>query len=138
MELLDEIISSRRVGYRRIDPNRGGWEDFGIEKALEQPGLLLRYKKTMAFILESTDLYTLREVRILDTGEYNPLSKWLEDKYGIRVCNTPPDLDFDYAFQEDANLGQFDYIFAFEILEHLMNPLVFLRFPHHHLLKFRS
>jgi SAM-dependent methyltransferase len=87
----------------------------------------------MDFILESTDLETLRKATILDSGEYNPLSKWLNDKYGITVCNTPPELDFDYAFRENENLGQFDFIFAFEILEHLMNPLVFLQFLHHHL-----
>ena len=128
MELLEEIISSRRVGYRRTDPNRGGWEDMGIEKALQQPSLLLRYKKTMQFILQSTEIEVLQKAKILDTGEFNPLSQWLKDKYNIHVNNTDPDLDFDYAYNEKNITEKYDFIFAFEILEHLMNPLVFVEF----------
>lgn len=128
MELLEEILSSRRVGYRRTDPNRGGWEDMGIETALQQPSLLLRYKKTMQFILQSTEIDDLRKAEILDTGEFNPLSQWLKNEYNILVNNTDPDLDFDYVFNEKNASAHYDFIFAFEILEHLMNPLAFVEY----------
>lgn len=128
LELLEEIIASKKVGYRTVDPNRGGWEDMGIEKALQQRSLLLRFKTTLNFISESVELGTLRGSQILDAGEYNPFSKWLQDKYNISVQNTPPDLDFDYLHLNENDLGKFDFVFSFETLEHLMNPLIFLVF----------
>jgi len=135
MELIEEIISSRRVGYRRVDPNRGSWEDMGIDTALEQPSLIYRFKKTIKFIQKTVGIESLKESKILDTGEYNPLSEWLKRSYGIAVTNTPPDMDFDNLQQDTEVLGEFDYIFAFEILEHLMNPLAFVEFLHKNLKK---
>ena len=128
MELIDEIRSSRRVGYRRVDPNRGTWEDMGIEVALRQPSLLLRFRKTMDFVRNTAPLETLRQARILDAGEPNPFSTWLERVHAIRVVNTPPDLDFDYSASTRMSGEPFRFIFAFEIFEHLMNPLIFLEF----------
>ncbi len=37
-------------------------------------------------------------------------------------------MDFDYSYLNKTDLGKFDFIFALEIIEHLMNPLVFLEF----------
>lgn len=128
MELLDEIIASRNVGKRRVDPNRGGWEDMGVDVALRQPSLLRRYEKTMGFLTQSVSVEKLRDSSILDCGEPNPLTKWLEKNFQIVVENTPPDLDFDYCFKTASGRKQYDYVFAFEILEHLMNPLIFLEF----------
>lgn len=129
MGFWEEIIASRKVGYRRIDPSRGDWEDLGMEKYLSRKTLLLRFKATIDFVSQSVGIKELQNAKILDTGEYNPMSKWLKDSYNISVENTPPDMDFDYSYRfgkEDA----FDYIFAFEIIEHLMNPLMFLEYLH--------
>ena len=126
MEIIDELLSSRRVGYRNSISNRGDWEDKGIDNALQQPSLLVRFRKTLRFVNSSVDTSTLKRSTILDAGEYNPLSKWLRELHGITVQNTPPDLDFDHWHKSRTVLGQFDYIFAFEIIEHLMNPLAFL------------
>jgi SAM-dependent methyltransferase len=128
MELLDEIIASRNIGKRRVDPNRGGWEDMGIEVALKQPSLLRRYDKTIAFITTTVPIGTLQQSTILDSGEPNPFTYWLERNHKIRVSNTPPDLDFDYCHRETHVAQSFDYVFALEILEHLMNPLAFLEY----------
>ncbi len=127
MELLDEIIASRNVGKRRVDPNRGTWEDMGVDVALKQPSLLRRYEKTFQFVTESIPIETLRRSAILDSGEPNALTKWLERNYQITVTNTRSDLDFDYCYRQNGE-QKFDYVFAFEILEHLMNPLAFLEF----------
>jgi hypothetical protein len=128
MELLEEIKSSRRVGYRIVDSDRGDWEDMGIEKALQQASLLVRFKTTLAFVTQSLELESLKKSRILDAGEHNPFAEWLKREHGILVHNTPPRMDFDYAYRNEQNIGKFDFVFAFEILEHLMNPLSFLEF----------
>lgn len=103
----------------------------GIEKALRQPSLLLRFKRTMQFINQTVDVAALKKARILDMGEYNPFSEWLKREFGILVTNTPPDLDFDYVYREHPSAnGPFDFVFAFEIIEHLMNPLAFMEYIH--------
>lgn len=127
MSFWEEIIASRRVGYRTIDPSRGDWEDLGMEKYLARKSLLLRFKATLEFVTQSIGIEELQNAKILDTGEYNPMSKWLKDNYNITVENTQSDLDFDYS-DRLGEIGTFDYIFAFEIIEHLMNPLLFLEF----------
>jgi SAM-dependent methyltransferase len=70
--------------------------------------------------------FTLEFVRnihghILDCGEPNLLKEMIEKKHGISIFSTG-EKDLDVAGLE----GSYDVVLAFEILEHLMNPLWFL------------
>lgn len=62
--------------------------------------------------------------KIGDCGEDNPLKHMIEDYY--RVSITSIDWDFNEPLYIADNVKKYDTIFAFEILEHLFNPLVFL------------
>lgn len=69
-----------------------------------------RYNFTLSFI---------RELHgdILDCGERNPINDLIEKKFIVKIKNTVGDLDV-------ATIdGKYDYVLAFEIIEHLMNPL---------------
>ncbi|MDP4828013.1 MAG: methyltransferase [Flavobacteriales bacterium] len=61
--------------------------------------------------------------KILDLGVRNSFSEWME-KAGYEVVNTGgEDVDFDVsAVQKDG----FDAVTAFEIIEHLVNPMPLL------------
>ena len=98
MEMLEELRASRRVGYRAVDPRHSGWKDIGIGEAAKQKSNLARYNATMKFVTESIHLDILRTSKILDPGEYNPFSRWLNDELSLSVVNTPPDVDFDYVY----------------------------------------
>jgi hypothetical protein len=128
MELIEEIRASRTVGYRTVDSSDSGWKELGIDKALKEKAYLSRYNFTMEFITESVELDDLRKSEVLDAGEYNPFSKWVYEEFGILVKNTSPNLDFDYCFSDQSYVRQFNFVFAFDIIEHLMNPLMFLEF----------
>lgn len=82
------------------------------KKELIQSGINnTRFKHTLSFIGDHTSKLAL------DIGERNPLTPLLEEKLKINIQNTNIDLDVE-------NLsGQYDTIFCFEIIEHLMNPL---------------
>lgn len=59
----------------------------------------------------------------LDLGVVNPFTPFLKQTYPkLEIANTEEDLDLDVAAfpYEDK---KFDYVFSFEVLEHLMNPL---------------
>lgn len=75
----------------------------------------LRIQKTLEFV------NTHKPSKALDIGERNPLTPLLEKKFDIKIENTSIDLD-----EEKIN-DKFDTIFCFEVLEHLMNPLFFLK-----------
>jgi len=72
-----------------------------------------RYNHTLGFI---TNLHG----EILDCGERNLLTSLIEDKFKIKARNTEGDLDV-LPIE-----GKYDFVLAFEIIEHLMNPLWFL------------
>jgi len=72
-----------------------------------------RYDHTRRFISE---LYG----DVLDCGERSLLTGIIEEKFKIKIKNTPGDLDI-LPIE-----GFYDFILAFEIIEHLMNPLWFL------------
>ena len=125
---IEEIRASRKVGYRTVDPSHSGWKETGIDKALKEKAYLNRYHFTIEFVTETVGLDKLRKSEILDAGEYNPFSKWLYEEFGILIQNTSPDLDFDYCFRDESYVNKFHFVFAFDIIEHLMNPLMFLEF----------
>lgn len=75
----------------------------------------LRFQRTLAFMRGSDSV--LRT--ILDLGEPNELSRRIENE-GHEVSNTDFDLDREPEKLKDLNA---DAVTAFEILEHLLNPL---------------
>ena len=79
-----------------------------------------RYKKTWAFMEPSM----LKDQSILDLGTKNPFSDFLASK-GYKVINTEgEDLD---EFPESVARYNSDVTTAFEIFEHLLNPLSVLK-----------
>jgi len=79
-----------------------------------------RYSKTLAFVKQTLPVGT----SVLDIGIANPLSKLFEQE-GYNVTNTKgEDLD---DFPESVNQFKTETAFAFEILEHLINPMGVLK-----------
>ena len=72
-----------------------------------------RYQHTLRFINKL-------DGDVLDCGERNPITDLIEKRFEARIANTVGDLDILPI------TGKYDYILAFEIIEHLMNPLWFL------------
>ena len=74
-----------------------------------------RYAFTLHFLHNLTG-------NILDCGEPNILKEMIEKKFSVKISSTgESDLDASRIS------GKYDTILAFEIIEHLMNPLWFLR-----------
>jgi len=79
-----------------------------------------RYKKTWTFMEPSMK----QGSTVLDLGTKNPFSEFLSEK-GFNVINTQgEDLD---EFPESVSQYQSDVTTAFEIFEHLLNPLGVLK-----------
>lgn len=81
----------------------------------------VRYEKTLRFLSK----FDLINDSILDLGPKNPFSEMLIDN-GYNVTNTKigQDLDLDYEIVKSED---FDAVFAFEILEHLVSPFPVLK-----------
>lgn len=77
---------------------------------------LRRYRKTMTFLNQSVPA----PAKILDLGTANPFSEWMKEK-GYQVINTSGE-DLDESVSSVVNV-QADCTTAFEIFEHLLNPL---------------
>jgi len=60
----------------------------------------------------------------LDIGETNVFSDWLETRFRIKTTNSSGDLNG--LSWLPAGDHQFNTVFVFEVIEHLMNPLLFL------------
>ncbi len=89
--------------------------DVSNNKSLE-----LRYKNTLRFLTHSVR----PPLRILDLGTPNPFSKLLVEK-GFEVINTRgEDLDGNPGVVSSYNA---ELVTAFEIFEHLLNPLGVLK-----------
>ena len=79
-----------------------------------------RYELTMEFLKKELPA----PARILDLGVRNPFTEWMEEA-GYEVVNTGGgDLDFDPS---EVNAEGFDAVTAFEIIEHLVNPMAMLQ-----------
>lgn len=61
---------------------------------------------------------------VLDVGEKNNFGRKMAEEFGLFYCSTNGDLDYQSWTME--HVVKYDYIFCFEVIEHLMNPLLFL------------
>ncbi|HNP95557.1 MAG TPA: methyltransferase [Cyclobacteriaceae bacterium] len=92
------------------------------------PSLKRRYDRTIKFLEASLQ----PPLRILDLGVQNPLSQLLMSK-GFEVTNTAGE-DFDESPQTVSKY-QVDVVTAFEVFEHLLNPLSVIKaLPGHKLI----
>lgn len=74
----------------------------------------LRYRYTLKFIDE---LHS----KVLDIGSRNPITNLIEEKFGLDIRNTTRDVD------TEPLEGNYNFVLCFEVIEHLMNPLWFLK-----------
>ena len=86
------------------------------EAYLNDPAHRIRWQRTLEF-LQGSSPSALRFSSGLDLGERTPLTALLEQHFGCPFENTTVDLDL-----EPLN-GSFGVVTAFEVLEHLYNPL---------------
>lgn len=78
-----------------------------------------RIKKTIAFVRQ----FPLKGKNVLCAGYYNEIDKLICATLGIEYEYTNWDLDRVYFINSSK---MYDYIFCLDVLEHLMNPLLFL------------
>ena len=76
----------------------------------------IRWRKTFSFLEHSALAGTAFSVG-LDLGERTPLTGMLEELFGAPFTNTQVDLDLERLE------GEYKVVTAFEVLEHLYNPL---------------
>ena len=72
----------------------------------------IRWQKTLAFLKKNEDIKSALEI-----GDRSPLTESLESFYKCNFDSTYIDLDTGHLS------GKYDLIMAFEIIEHLFNPL---------------
>lgn len=84
---------------------------------------IYRAKKTAKFISATIGK---RPLPILDIGERNLVGKYLKETLDIILENTNSDLD--YTIENYFILGKYQYnrVFCFEVIEHLLNPRYFM------------
>ena len=98
--------------YPAIEHMKNPFKDYGNIKA-DFP----RYELTLE------KLPTVLTGKALDLGIENPFTDILKQNYPqTEITNTLPTLDFDVDPLPFPDKN-FDFIFTFEVLEHLMNPL---------------
>ena len=82
------------------------------------PAHRMRWEKSLAFVRESGAI-TIPARAGLDIGDRTPVTEMLEAHFGCRFDNTAVDLDTEPL--EVA--GRYPVVTAFEVIEHLYNPL---------------
>ena len=86
------------------------------EAYLNDPAHALRWRKTLEF-LEGSSFSVDSLASGLDLGDRTPFTAVLEQHFGCPFENTTIDLDLEPLS------GSFGVVTAFEVLEHLYNPL---------------
>jgi hypothetical protein len=79
-----------------------------------------RLKETLAFI-RSDDL----SGRVLDIGEKNFVGRSIANARNIEMDNTEEYSDFNHAIYMPNK--DYKFVLCFEVLEHVMNPLLFIK-----------
>ncbi|EAT58277.1 methyltransferase domain-containing protein [Chlorobium ferrooxidans] len=89
------------------------------EEYLSEPAHRVRWQKTIEFVGRSgsSRLLTAAALSGLDLGDRTPLTASLEQLFGCSFESTTIDLDVE------SLSGSYAVVTAFEVLEHLYNPL---------------
>lgn len=82
-----------------------------------------RFKITKNFINRTINVTC---GNVLDIGDENPFGKNLASHFGLNYNHTVCDLD--RTVKTSTNIGKYDIVFCFEILEHLINPGLALQY----------
>jgi len=100
------------------------WSKTGIqaEVAVESDEYARAAQRRFATTLQYVDAL---QAPVLDLGPANALARVLEKRHGVRIEHTG-ERDLDRVRLADFAPGPYATITAFEILEHLMNPLFVL------------
>lgn len=87
------------------------------------PASRLRWERSLAFVRGSEVLRPPLSAG-LDIGDWTPVTAMLESHFGCRFANTSVDLDID-LLDVELLLPEVRYpvVTAFEVIEHLFNPL---------------
>ena len=86
------------------------------ERYLNDPAHRIRWSNTIRFLSRSSSAGSICS-KGLDLGDRTPFTTLLEQFFGCPFENTIADLDLEPLE------GSFDVVTAFEVLEHLYNPL---------------
>jgi hypothetical protein len=83
----------------------------------------LRWERSLVFV-RGSDALPLPVRAGLDIGDRTPVTDMLESHFGCRFANTSVDLDTG-RLDDDPALpgGRYPVVTAFEVIEHLYNPL---------------
>ena len=88
-----------------------------------------RWRYTKNFI-EKVIKLDVEKKDVLDIGQPNGFAKHMSEYFQMNCYFTTSDLDYELTIDTQGKaLGElvpFNYVFCFEVLEHLMNPLLLL------------
>jgi hypothetical protein len=87
------------------------------------PAHAVRWEKSLAFVRASGAL-SLPAAAGLDIGDHTSVTTMLESYFGCRFSNTTVDLDTGLLDADSGVAGRrYPVVTAFEVIEHLFNPL---------------
>jgi hypothetical protein len=88
-----------------------------------EPAHAVRWEKSLAFVRASGSV-SLPAAAGLDIGDRTPVTAMLESHFGCRFTSTTVDLDTGLLDADSAVAGKcYPVVTAFEVIEHLYNPL---------------
>ena len=83
------------------------------------------YQKRLNLTMNFMSELIIQGKEVLSTNNANEFDQFIADKFNLNVEYTTLDMDQSHWFINIKHL-RFDYIFCFEVIEHLLNPLQFL------------
>ena len=93
------------------------------EKYESNPRHIERWKQTIKWL----SIFTIKE-KCIDLGDRTQMDELIESEFGVTVKNTSHDLDYPYNYK-----SKYHNVFMFEIIEHLVSPLICLESIKKHL-----
>lgn len=86
----------------------------------DESDAIQRHQEVIDYIYDNHWLSITK--RILDVGERNPFTERLENEFFVEVDNSSGDLDYELITPQK----EYDLIICSHVIEHLMNPLLFI------------
>ena len=96
---------------------------YDLNSMMNDAWTLNRIRKLKIFMTQRN----IHPKRVLFIGDANDVDKHLAEFVGVKYEHTGEiDLNFSFTLRPPIKMLLYDYIFCFDVLEHLMNPLLFL------------